>query len=60
MTAFTTALSNKALSPVHYHGDYPTANATAPDARRTWAKVNATAPDAPDLRFNNGPYSTGT
>ena len=46
MTAFTTALYNKALSIVHYHGAYPTANATAPDARRTWAKVNATAPDA--------------
>ena len=46
MTAFTTALCNKALSLVHYHGAYPTAIATAPDARRIWAKVNATAPDA--------------
>ena len=39
MTAFTTALCNKALSLVHYHGAYPTLIATAPDARRTWAKV---------------------
>ena len=46
MTAFTTALCNKALSLVHYHGANPTANATMPDTRRTWAKVNATAPDA--------------